>query len=75
VEAAEILAVVQANAATARNALVELARALPEERAPSPIDRALDAALVTPRAAWRRESVARLDAVMGRLLDEQSAGE
>lgn len=74
-EVAEILAVVQANAATARNALVELARALPEERAPSPIDRTLDAALVTPRAAWRRESVVRLDAVLGRLLGEQFAGE
>ena len=74
VEATEILAVMRANAATARNVLVELARALPEERAPSPIDRALDAALVTPRAAWRRESVAQLDAVMGRLLREPPAG-
>lgn len=75
VEAADILAVVRASAATARGALVALARALPEERAPSPIDRALDGALVTQPAAWRRDSVARLDAVMGRLLGEQSAGE
>ena len=74
VEAAEILAVMRANAGTARNVLVELARALPEERAASPIDRALDAALVTPRAAWRRESAARLDAVLGRLLRQPSAG-
>ena len=70
VEAAEILAVVRANAETARRALAELAKALPEERAPSAIDRALDAALITPRSAWNRAAVARLDAVMGRLLRE-----
>jgi 5'-methylthioadenosine phosphorylase len=70
VEAAEILSVMRANAEIARRALAALAKALPEERAPSPIDRALDAALVTPRSAWARQSVARLDAVMGRLLRE-----
>jgi 5'-methylthioadenosine phosphorylase len=70
VEAAEILAVVRANAATARKALAELARLLPKERDPSPIDTALDAALVTPRSAWRPADTIRLDAVMGRLLRE-----
>jgi 5'-methylthioadenosine phosphorylase len=74
VEAAEILAVMRANAAIARRALAELARALPEERRPSPIDRALDAALVTPRSAWTRQSTARLDAVMRRLLQESAEG-
>jgi 5'-methylthioadenosine phosphorylase len=74
VEAAEILAVMRANAAIARRALAELARALPEERRPSPIDRALDAALVTPRGAWTRQSTARLDAVMRRLLQESAEG-
>lgn len=74
VQAADILAVARANAGTARNAIVALARSLPEERTASPIDRALDAALVTPPAAWQREGVARLDAVLGRLLREQSAG-
>nr|WP_166177244.1 S-methyl-5'-thioadenosine phosphorylase [Altererythrobacter segetis] len=73
VEAAEILAVMRANAETARRTLAELARALPEERAASPIDRALDAALVTPRSAWTRQATARLDAVMRRLLVEESA--
>jgi 5'-methylthioadenosine phosphorylase len=72
VEASEILAVVRANAETARRALAELAKALPEERKPSPIDRALDGALVTPRGAWSRQAVARLDAVMRRLLAEDS---
>jgi len=70
VEASEILAVMRANAETARKALAELAKALPEEREPSPIDTALDAALVTPRSAWRPAEFARLDAVMGRLLRE-----
>jgi 5'-methylthioadenosine phosphorylase len=70
VEAAEILAVMRANAETARKAIAELARLLPPERAPSPIDSALDAALVTPRSAWQARDVARLDAVMGRILRE-----
>ncbi len=72
VEAAQILAVTRANADTARRALAALAKALPEERTPSPIDRALDSALVTPRSAWSRPAVARLDAVMRRLLAENS---
>jgi 5'-methylthioadenosine phosphorylase len=70
VEASEILALVRANADTARRALIELARALPEERAPSPIDTALDEALVTPRSAWTPQAAAPLDAVAGRLLRE-----
>jgi 5'-methylthioadenosine phosphorylase len=75
VEAREILAVMAANAETARRTLVALAGALPEERAPSPLDRALDAALVTPRSAWTRAAVARLDAVMRRLLVEDSGSD
>jgi 5'-methylthioadenosine phosphorylase len=70
VEASEILAVVAANADSARRTLAELAKALPAMREPSPIDTALDAALVTPRSAWRAHEVARLDAVMGRLVRE-----
>ena len=70
VEASEILAVMQANAATARRTLAELAALLPAERPASPIDTALDAALVTPRAAWTRQAAAPLDAVAGRLLRE-----
>jgi 5'-methylthioadenosine phosphorylase len=70
VEAAEILAVVRANAATARKALAALAVLLPKERDPSPIDTALDTALVTPRSAWQARDIIRLDAVMGRLLRE-----
>jgi 5'-methylthioadenosine phosphorylase len=72
VEVADILAVMRANAATARNALAELAAALPAGRKASPIDRALDAALVTPPSAWSRRATARLDAVMRRLLAAHS---
>jgi 5'-methylthioadenosine phosphorylase len=72
VEAAEILAVMRANAEVARRTLTELAKVLPKERPSSPIDRALDAALVTPRSAWTGQATARLDAVMRRLLEESS---
>lgn len=57
-----------ANAARARKAIVELARALPKSRAPSPIDRALDDAVLTNPDKFDRELVAKLDAVAGRLL-------
>jgi 5'-methylthioadenosine phosphorylase len=68
VEASAILAVVRANADAARAALRRFAKKLPAERAPSPIDRALDGAVVTAREAWDPHAVARLDAVAGRLL-------
>ena len=70
VEVAEILAVAQANAGIARKALIALAKALPEERPPSPIDSVLDTGIVTPRSAWEPRATARLDAVAGRLLRE-----
>jgi 5'-methylthioadenosine phosphorylase len=70
VEVAEILAVAQANAGIARKALIALAKALPEERPPSPIDSVLDTGIVTPRSAWQPRTAARLDAVAGRLLRE-----
>jgi 5'-methylthioadenosine phosphorylase len=70
VEASDILGVMHANAGTARQTLAELAKLLPETREASPIDTVLDAALVTPRSAWTSESVARLDAVAGRILRE-----
>ena len=68
VEAAEVFAVVKANAELARAAVRELIKALPGERADSPIDTALDHALVTAPAERDRGLMARLDAVAGRLL-------
>jgi 5'-methylthioadenosine phosphorylase len=74
VEAAAILEVMRDNVAKARAALAALAKALPEERVPSPIDRALDGAIMTPHAHWDRQVAARLDAVAGRYLQSLSDG-
>lgn len=66
VDAAEILAVMGANVKTAHQTLLRLAEGLPEERTESPIDRALDDAVVTPLEQWDRGVLARLDAIAGR---------
>jgi 5'-methylthioadenosine phosphorylase len=68
VEVAEVIAQLQANAGAARRLVVELARRLPPERAPSPIDTNLDAALITAAQARDPALLARLDAVCGRIL-------
>ncbi|HTM95394.1 MAG TPA: S-methyl-5'-thioadenosine phosphorylase, partial [Croceibacterium sp.] len=73
VEVDAVLAVMRANAALAQDALAKLAAVLPKRRTASPIDRALDHAIVTPREQWDRARAARLDAVAGRLL--QNDGE
>ncbi len=73
-DAATVLAAMQANAAVARATLVDLAAALPAERAPSPIDRALDDAVVTPPAHWEPSLARRLDAVAARYLQRLSDG-
>jgi 5'-methylthioadenosine phosphorylase len=72
--AAQILSVMRDNVEKARAALVALARSLPAERTPSPIDRALDGAIMTPRSDWDRQAAGRLDAVAGRYLRELSDG-
>lgn len=68
VEAADILAVMHANARIAREAVGALARLLPAQRPSNPIDRALDHALVTAPGARDPRLVAMLDAVAGRVL-------
>lgn len=68
VDIADILRVMAENAATARRLVVELARSLPAERAPSPIDTVLDHALITAREARDPALMAKLDAVAGRVL-------
>jgi 5'-methylthioadenosine phosphorylase len=72
VDAAAILAVMRDSVEKARAALAALARALPEERVPSPIDRALDGAIMTLRTEWDRQVAGRLDAVAARYLRELS---
>jgi 5'-methylthioadenosine phosphorylase len=63
-----ILAVMRDNAERARTALRNLAASLPPEREPSPIDSALDAAIVTPPGQWDRHAAASLDAIAARYL-------
>ena len=74
VDAAAILSVLRDNVDKARAALIALAEALPEERDASPIDCALDQAIVTPRTHWDPHLARRLDAVAGRYLRALSDG-
>lgn len=68
VEAAQVLKVMHANVALARETVRALAHALPDKRPANPIDTALDHAIVTDRQAMSPEMVARLGAVAGRVL-------
>ena len=68
VEAAEVFAVMAANAKRARSVVKRLAALLPQVRAPSPIDHALEHAMATAPAARDPQLVAMLDAVAGRVL-------
>jgi 5'-methylthioadenosine phosphorylase len=68
VEAAAVIEVMRGNVALARQVLARFAAALPAERTLSPIDRALDHAVMTAPGARDAQLVARLDAVAGRVL-------
>lgn len=68
VEVSAIIAQLMANADTARRLIVELARALPPERSPSPIDTNLDTALITAPDARDPAMLAKLDALCRRVL-------
>jgi 5'-methylthioadenosine phosphorylase len=68
VEVAEVLRVMRGNAETARAMVAALARMLPPGRTPSPVDTALDGAIMTAAAQRDPVLVARLGAVAGRVL-------
>lgn len=68
VDVATVLSVMRGNSGKARATLRHLAQHLPAERDPSPIDTALDGAIITDRAHWNRQAMAPLDAVCRRLL-------
>jgi 5'-methylthioadenosine phosphorylase len=68
VEVSKVIAQLQANAETARRLVVELARALPAARAPSPIDTVLDSAIITAPKAQDPAMLAKLDAICRRRL-------
>lgn len=68
VEARDILAVMHANAKRARDTVAALAAQLPKKRESSPIDTALEFAIITAPEARDPQLAARLDAVAGRVL-------
>lgn len=68
VEAGDVLAVMHANVELAGKVLRRFLAALPPRREPSPIDRALDQAIMTATAARDPVLVAKLGAVAGRVL-------
>jgi 5'-methylthioadenosine phosphorylase len=72
VEVQAIIAQLMANAGTARKLVLELAKALPPERSPSPIDTNLDTAIITAPEARDPAVLAKLDAICGRVLKAQS---
>jgi 5'-methylthioadenosine phosphorylase len=73
VEVSAIVARLVANAGTARRLVEEFARALPAERPPSPIDTALDTAIITAPDARDPVILARLDAVCGRVFSRTAS--
>jgi 5'-methylthioadenosine phosphorylase len=72
VEVGQILHLLAANAATARDLVRRLAESLPARRASSPIDTALDGAIITASAARDPAMVEKLSAIAGRVLGLQS---
>jgi 5'-methylthioadenosine phosphorylase len=71
VEASTVIERVHANAAAARRLIEAFAKALPATRPPSPIDTALDNAIITAPDARDPALVAKLDAVAGRIFRVQ----
>lgn len=63
-----VIARLTGNAATACSLVEHLARSLPAERAPSPIDTALDFAIITAPDARDPALLVKLDAIAGRVL-------
>jgi 5'-methylthioadenosine phosphorylase len=68
VEVDQVVKVMQANAAKARDLVARFATRLTGPRAPSAIDTGLDVAIMTAPSARDPELMARLDAVAGRVL-------
>ena len=67
VEVAAVIAQLMANAELGRELVIHLAKLLPPKRAPSPIDTALDNAIITAPEARDPALLAKLDAVCARV--------
>lgn len=70
VDVAQVVAQMQDNAELARKAVELFCRSLPRQRTPSPIDRALDNAVITAPDKRDRGAMARLDAIAGRVISQ-----
>ena len=68
VDVSEIIEQMNANSELAKKAVEAFCKGLPKKRTPSPIDRALDDAVITAPEKHDRELLVKLDAVAGRLL-------
>jgi len=68
VDVAQVIAQMDANSALARKTVEAFIAALPEKREASPIDTALDDAVITAPSRHDKRMLAQLDAVAGRLL-------
>jgi 5'-methylthioadenosine phosphorylase len=68
VEVAEVIAQMHKNGAVARRTVEAFVKALPDRRTPSPIDTCLDVALITDPAKRDPALLAKLDAIMARVL-------
>ena len=68
VDVGQVVAQMQVNGKLARAMLLRLINALPEAREPSPIDYALEDAVITAPEKHDPVLLAKLDAVAGRLL-------
>ncbi|WP_300973831.1 S-methyl-5'-thioadenosine phosphorylase [Sphingomonas sp. LHG3406-1] len=71
VEVAAVIAQLGANADLGRRLVIELARSLPAERIPSPVDTVLDFALITAPDARDPALLEKLDAILARTLARQ----
>jgi 5'-methylthioadenosine phosphorylase len=71
VEVAQVIAQLGANAELGRQLVVELVRALPPQRTPSPVDTVLDLALITAPEARDPAILAKLDVILARTLGRQ----
>jgi len=69
VEVEAVIAQLSANATKARDLIVNLAQSLPEKRDSSPIDTALDFAIITDPEHRNSSTIAKLKNIAGRVLD------
>jgi len=73
VEVSHVLEVLEANADKAKSLVRRLVESLPAVRAPSPIDTALDGAIITARSARDPAMTQKLSAIVGRALSQSAA--